>query len=261
MNPKRWIALAVIMNLCACASGPKRRFTAKDPGSLKQIKTVAVIGFDVTQESTGGMLFDTNLAQKAAGGYSGKGSLQKDEYADRILESAIKSIEKQTGWRVVPVESVIANPVYKNLYRKNTNDWLMGSRNDGGSEGDLKFGREGLMLANRTSGFGMGMDQDRKAILRALNVDAVASLHVDFRLPYDGLRIGSLVGSGSGSHKPETKVHMQLNGREDQVLGTLNSDLNSEQAAKAGPELKTLLVRQFDQTFNNGLNDLKEMVK
>jgi hypothetical protein len=141
MKFTRGLTLLLVLHIAACASGPKRRFTAKDPAPLKQVRTVAVIGFDVTQESTGGMLFDTNLAQKAAGSYTGKGTLQHDEYADQILESAIRDVEKQTGWRVIPIDTVARNPVYQAIYKKHMNNWLMGSKNDGGASGDLRYGR------------------------------------------------------------------------------------------------------------------------
>jgi hypothetical protein len=257
MKTKVALGLLLALQVSACAFGPKKRFTSDHPERLQKVKTVAVLGFDVSQESTGGMLFDTNIAGKALGNYSGKGSLQYDPYAEEILNNAIHAIEQQTGWKVIPIKAVVNNPVYKSIYDKKMNNWAFSTRNQGGADGDLKYGFPGMLLGNQIFGQGMGAETDRHTIMDELKIDGALFLLVDYRLPYDGFKIGSLVGSGSGSHKPETSVHMWVIDRDDKFIGSLNSKKNEKMAAKAGPELKKLMVESFKTTFGEGLIEIK----
>lgn len=101
-------------------------------------------------------------------------------------------------------------------------------------------------------------DKRRQALLRELNVDAIAFLDVTYDLPQGGFSLGisDKLRLGNGKFTPEVKTRLSLYDKQG-YIGYIQSDQDS-QGSFEKDKLEKGLVVTFQEGFKKGLIKTKK---
>ncbi|MGI5860633.1 MAG: hypothetical protein ACOX6T_01100 [Myxococcales bacterium] len=97
-----------------------------DPGRCDSVSSVAVVGYDVdflrnAQESPNEIVNIINTAKAITQLASGDYARQEEEQSVIAYGVIVEGLAKEFGWKIVPYEQVVANPVYRRLHERYKN--------------------------------------------------------------------------------------------------------------------------------------------
>lgn len=143
-----------------------------DPGRCDSVSSVAVVGYDVhflrnAEQSSNEVVNIINTAKTITQLASGDFARQEQEQSVIAYDIIVEGLEKGFGWRIVPYEQVVANPVYRRLFEKYEHRHSSGTPR----MTDLLGG-----------GAARGLEPAEQAELaQALGVEGLVSLEVSYR--------------------------------------------------------------------------------
>jgi len=186
------LAAVPFLVMTACAT------LAVDKARLARIHKVAVVGFNVDQEMPPEMELKFG---RDAEPHAKISTMRESEHANEIYSELARRLKKELKWSVADRKSLANTVAYVAVYNGATQGW-----------------QNRPMLAHNVTCFGAGgiadswpiermSPEERLALMRALNVDALATARITIHLENAG-GLKKLVGAGE--FKPQATMSFQV---------------------------------------------------
>jgi hypothetical protein len=194
--------------------------------------------------------------KESAGMGMGKmaGYLEAD-HATEMYKNLAQKLEKEKGWKVIPLEQLISNPAYAQVYKSKTEGWQNRPFTDDKSE---MFHAKGVLDTFAIQTLDPAALQKLKLDLK---VDAVVSARLDVRLNSNGA-LASLVGAGE--YKPSASMFFNVKDLKDDKYVWMDSNVQGEEVKEGShnflglteeSKLNKLVIEAanstYDQLFEN----------
>lgn len=231
MNIKILLMSALALSLSACAS-MSNKFEAD---RAKNVRKVAVVAIEIQQQKPTDNWGISALKTIAAGRDGDSKELQS--MAKGFADNFTASLEKKTSWNVMPIDKVMANP----LYKSKTDAAMTGMR----QTLPLEKNAEGVYLKGMMDvyAFRKMTVADRDQLAKSLGVDALAELVVFTSMDQSWLALGHI--SGNAAFNLKSRANFQVYGRssEDPLWRAQNHDGEQTESSDALPEKLSRLER------------------
>ncbi len=150
--------MAALLSLSGCVTMEK----AAPAMDVREIKTVAIVGYTVDVKDNDGKIFTSQFKMKWK-----PNEIVESPLSEKVYNGLRADLKKATGWKVLPLSRVTGNEIIKNYYAKNKSKWK-----SGGAIVPKNFHRFGRRGVPQTYHFA-----DRRfnkgELAKALGVDAV----------------------------------------------------------------------------------------
>lgn len=193
MKTQTFLAALLALSLSSCAAFKTHD---KDELAVAKVKTVAIIGFAVTEPApaeVGVGLLSGKASVEQGGSLIAKNSAEVDEMYNELA----KAFGKNVRWKVIPLAKLKTMPGYKIAYDKTMKGWQNKMPPPKGSQ---QYLIDGVMDNDSMRILG---ENGRAELLHSLGVDAIVTSKVDVFLK------GTTV-MGIGSRHPWSRLSFQV---------------------------------------------------
>jgi hypothetical protein len=192
---------------------------------LAKVKTVAVVGFSVNQETTPGL---TDLFRGKTKDAQFAKIQNAATHATEMYKNLVARLEKEQGWKVLKIDQLASHPAYKEVYKTKTEGWQGRPMIDGKTE---LFQAQGILDT-------FAIHSAEKPLLeklkKDLKVDAIVIANLNVRLN-NTASLASLVGVAE--YKPNVNMSFVVN------------DLLQDEAAWFDYDVKGPQIEQGSKNF------------
>lgn len=226
----------IVMGAIALTSGCASMGSKLDAARAKKIRKVAILGVEVHQKKPTDNLGVSGFSQIKGGRPADSVELQG--MVKNIIAKAESEVGTATGWKVVPVAQIMANPTYAKKVEKE----MSGLHHTAfmGDNTELVIAKGMLDVTNLRR---MKYDE-QVAMAKALGVDGFAELIIYETIDQSWMSIGHAFGGGSFTYTARSNLRVFGLDNEEPVWSALNVDgdktRNSEELGEKATKLQRL---------------------
>lgn len=213
-------SLFVALTLVAVSSNCAGRKIVKD--QVDSVKSVAVVGFALQQRmpntATGVLAAMTEHDSGPMPGLKAAPIAQPAEHARIMYDSLQKELAQRMHWKVLARTELERQPAYSALFAEKTKQPQFRPMVSGSNV--EMFIPEGIVESFLLNSMSF---QERQALIRALNVDAIAVASVQIELVNEG-GLKKLVGAGELHPQAKLGFYLYNATQEDAIWMDLNAD-------------------------------------